>query len=256
MSAQMKAKTAAKQVVRTAHQIPPNKLHVTMSNALVNSAQGLQLSEKRVISFAVAKLDSFKSDGGTVSGKVKLSAGDYAEAFDVDPDTAYNQLQACAESIIKKQVTWYEDGPKGPKKVQINWLSKAEYSKGEGVVSIWFTSHIQPHLVQLKAKFTSYKLAQTGALRSLYSWRLLELLTQFESTGFRVMSIEDFADVMEATEKQRENFAAIRRKIIEPAVKELVEKDGWLIEWEPVKTGRKVTGLKFKFKRNPQGSLF
>ena len=252
----MKAKTAAKQPVRAAHQIPANKLHVTMSNALVNSAQGLHLSEKRVISYAVAKLDTFKPDGGTASGKVKLSASEYAEEFDVDPNTAYEQLQACAESIIKKQVTWYEDGPKGPKKVQINWLSKAEYSKGEGVVSIWFTPHMQPHLVQLKTKFTSYKLAQAGALRSLYSWRLLELLTQFESTGFRIMSVEDFADVMEATEKQRENFAKIRTKIIEPAIKELVEKDGWLIEWEPVKTGRKVSDLKFKFKRNPQGSLF
>lgn len=252
----MKSKTAAAQPVRQAHKIPPNKLHITMSNALVNSAQGLHLSEKRVVTFAVAKLDTFKSDGGTAGGKIKLSASEYAEAFDIDPNTAYEQLQACAESIIKKQVTWYENGPKGPKKVQINWLSKAEYSKGEGVVSIWFTPHIQPHLVQLKAKFTSYKLAQAGALRSLYSWRLLELLTQFEKTGFRIMSVADFADAMEATEKQRENFAAIRRKIIEPAIKELEEKDGWVIDWEPVKEGRKVTDLRFTFKRHPQGKLF
>ena len=98
----MKPKTAAKQQVRLAHKIPPNKLHVTMSNALVNSAQGLQLSEKRVVMFAVAKLDTFKPDGGAASGKVKLSAHEYAEAFEVDPNTAYEQLQACAESIIKK----------------------------------------------------------------------------------------------------------------------------------------------------------
>lgn len=60
---------------------------------------------------------------------------------------------------------------------------------------------------------------------------------------------------MEATEKQRTNFAAVRRKIIEPAVKELTEKDGWLIEWETIKAGRKVRGLRFNFIRNPQGSL-
>lgn len=36
---------------------------------------------------------------------------------------------------------------------------------------------------------------------------------------------------MEATPKQRENFVKIRIKISEPAVKELTEKDGWLIPW-------------------------
>lgn len=251
----MKASTAAKQAVRKAQEIPPSKLRVNMGNALTNAAQGLLLSEKRVLMFAVAKLDTFKSDGGTASGKVKLSASEYAELYGVDTNTAYDQLQACGESIIKKQVCWYEETPKGIKKVQINWLGKAEYIKGEGVVNLWFTPQIQPQLVQLKRNFTSYQLQQASALRSLYSWRLLELLSQYESTGWRQISVEEFAESMEATEKQRGNFAAIRRKIIEPAVKELREKDGWLIEWTPIKEGRKVASLRFEFKRNPQGSL-
>jgi plasmid replication initiation protein len=253
---QLRAKTAERQAVRPANRIPANKLRVNMSNALTNAAQGLLLSEKRVLMFAVAKLDTFKPDGGTASGKVKLSASEYAEHYGVDPDTAYDQLAGCAETIIKKQVCWYEETPKGPKKIQINWLGKAEYIKGEGVVNLWFTPQIQPHLVQLKRDFTAYQLQQASALRSIYSWRLLELLSQFESTGWRQMSVEEFADTMDASEKQRQNFNNIKRRIIEPAVKELREKDGWLIEWTPIKEGRKVAQLRFEFKRNPQGSLF
>ena len=60
---------------------------------------------------------------------------------------------------------------------------------------------------------------------------------------------------MNASEKQKADFAAIRRKIIEPAVKELIEKDGWLIEWKPIKEGRKVTGIRFTFLKNPQHQL-
>lgn len=252
----MKIGLARKQVVRKAEQIPPSKLRVNIGNALTNAAQGLLLSEKRVLMFAVAKLDTFKPDGGTASGRVKLSASEYAELYGVDANTAYDQLQACGESIIKKQVCWYEETPKGIKKIQINWLGKAEYIKGEGVVNLWFTPQIQPQLVQLKRNFTSYQLQQASALRSLYSWRLLELLSQYESTGWRQISIEEFAESMEATAKQRENFAKIRTKIIEPAVKELAEKDGWLIRWTPIKEGRKVAALRFEFKRNPQGVLF
>ena len=61
---------------------------------------------------------------------------------------------------------------------------------------------------------------------------------------------------MDATEKQRADFNNIKRRMIEPAVKELTEKDGWLIQWEAVKAGRKVKAIRFNFMRNPQGSLF
>jgi plasmid replication initiation protein len=60
---------------------------------------------------------------------------------------------------------------------------------------------------------------------------------------------------MDATEKQRADFAKLRTKIIEPAVKELIEKDGWLINWEAIKAGRKVKSVRFTFKRDPQGRL-
>jgi hypothetical protein len=52
---------------------------------------------------------------------------------------------------------------------------------------------------------------------------------------------------MGATDKQSADFAAIRRKIIEPAVKELVEKQGWEIQWRAIKAGRKVQSLRFDF---------
>jgi plasmid replication initiation protein len=60
---------------------------------------------------------------------------------------------------------------------------------------------------------------------------------------------------MEATESYKSNFGLLRKWVIEPAVAELTEKDNWIIEWEPIKRGRKVAALKFKFERNPQGQL-
>ena len=61
---------------------------------------------------------------------------------------------------------------------------------------------------------------------------------------------------MEAKESYRKNFNNLKKWIIEPAINELCNKDGWLIKWEAQKTGRKVTTLLFKFERNPQGGLF
>lgn len=251
----MRRASAAKQQARPTHELSSGKLRVTMSNALTTAAQRLSLAEKRVMMFAVGKLDTFKRNGGTETGMVKLVAHEYAELFDVDANTAYEQLQACAESIITKQVWWYEEAKRGPKKVQINWLSKAEYYAGEGTVSLWFTSHIAPHLLQLKGQFTTYQLAQASALRSVYSWRLLELLSQYASTGWRQIELDEFHHAMETPNSYRSNFKDCRRWVVEPAVKELCEKDGWLINWIPIKVGRKVSSLRFEFKRDPQGHL-
>lgn len=45
-------------------------------------------------------------------------------------------------------------------------------------------------------------------------------MMRFESSGWAEYSIEDFATSMDATEKQRSDFHDIKRRIIEPAVKE------------------------------------
>jgi len=80
-------------------------------------------------------------------------------------------------------------------------------------------------------------------------------MQSWKNKGQFEISIEDFYTAMDATEKQRQDFAAIRRRMIEPAIKELSEKENWIIQWEALKTGRKVARLRFVFLQNPQGTF-
>ena len=233
-----------------------------MSNALTRGAHGLTLAEKRIVASAVSKLDSRRVLPPGEVPRTRITAMEYAETFSVDMDTAYDQLQAAAKQLYKRSITFYEPAykrngkPLPPTMVQMRWVGSVKYQDGEGWVELAWWPDLLRHLVGLKAQFTTYQLQQASALRSAYSWKLLELLTRFQSTGMAEYTIEDFCASMEATEKQAADFAKIRTKIIEPAVKELTEKDGWLIQWETVKAGRKVKSLRFTFMRNPQGSLF
>jgi plasmid replication initiation protein len=65
----------------------------------------------------------------------------------------------------------------------------------------------------------------------------------------------EFHEATEPSATARANFKELRLRVIEPAVKELREKNGLVLEWTPVKAGRKVIGLRFSFAANPQGSL-
>jgi len=232
-----------------------------MSNALTRAGHGLTLAEKRIVASAVSKLDSRTPLPAGQVPRTRIDAAEYAETFQVDLDTAYNQLQAAAKNLYNRSISFYEPAhkrngqPLPPTKVQMRWVGSVKYQEGEGWVELAWWPDLLRHLLGLKAQFTSYQLMQASALRSAYSWKLLELLMRFESTGRAEYTIEDFCASMDATPKQASDFAAIRRKMIEPAVKELTEKDGWLIQWQPVKAGRKVKAVRFTFLRNPQQKL-
>jgi plasmid replication initiation protein len=90
----------------------------------------------------------------------------------------------------------------------------------------------------------------------VHAWRLLELFEQFASTGILNISVEDFHIAMETTDTHKKNYNNLLKKIIEPAMWELVNKDNWIIGFKSTKLGRKVNMLRFDFHKNPQGTLF
>ncbi len=231
--------------------------NISISNYIARAAQTLSLSEKRILMAGIAKLEG-------VNKEVKLSAHEYAETYGVNIHTAYDQLKAAAHSLMKRTLSWQiSDGKKIGTRHTI-WVQGYDYFKDQGIVKFKFSEYIFPFLFELQQQFTQYKLKQAASLRSIYSWRLLEMFEQMrqsidnhkKSDGWLAITIEEFWHAMEATESYKKNFSLLRKWVIEPAVKELTEKDGWLIEWEARKKGRKVTSLFFKFTRNPQNGLF
>lgn len=239
--------------------LAPDK-SVTMSNHLARAAHGLNLSEKRLVAMGLASTDSVPLRSltqATNSGwKMKISAQDYAEAFGVTTQTAYEQLQAAATNLFSRYVSYKLKGRRGPEEKKFRWVSAAHYAAGEGYVELNFSPEIAPHLLGLRKQFTTYKLKQAGALDSVYAWRLFEVLKSWQSTGVYTTSIEDFWEAMEAPPSCRKDFKALRLRIIEPAVTAIANKAHVKIEWRQIRSGgRRVTGLEFVFAPDPQGKL-
>lgn len=235
---------------------------VNMSNALVSSAQSLHLREKRVIALAISKLDSVRHPGAD-SPTVRIDAHEYAELAEIDIRGAYRELAEATESVRKRTITFAHEWSKTPgaKKTfravtRTGWVDRATYIEGQGLVEIKFSATVSPHLTFLRERFTSYQLGQASGLRSLYSWRLLELLKQFEKTGWREFEVDDFIKTLELSATYQKNFGEIKRRVIEPAVLELKVKDGWEIDVIYIKAGRKISKVRFNFKRSPQADLF
>lgn len=247
---------------RAALQMDPNapvaEKNVNMSNALTRAAHSLLLSEKRVIAACISKIDSIPAGALALKGAwtVRLSAAEYAEAFEVDLDTAYTQLRSASENLFNRYVRTVRDTRKGPEEHKFRWVGGVTYHAGEGWVELHWWHEVVPHLYGLRSEFTSYKLKQAAAMRSTYSWRLFECLQSWKDKGRYSPSIEDFQRAMDAPPSCLKDFKALRVRVIEPAVKELAEKNGLVIEWDVKRAGRKVIGLDFTFGVSPQPALF
>lgn len=232
-----------------------------MSNALARGSHALSLSEKRVVALALASVDSLPAknlfDAQRQGWTVRLFAHDYAETFEVSLDTAYDQLKSATDALMKRLWTTVEQihGEKGPTITRGQWASLAVYKEHQGTVDLTFHAKVSPHIMALRGQFTTYRLKQAAALRSVYAWRLWECIQSWKDKGRWTPTIEEFCTAMDATAKQRQNFGEIRRRIIEPAIRELRAKEGRVIDWEQVKAGRKVSGLIFTFQPDPQQKL-
>jgi plasmid replication initiation protein len=245
--------------VRTDKPLPER--HINMANILSRAAQSLKLIEKRVVAVALAKTDSVpyrdlqlaEREGWTV----RITAEEYAEQFSVTLNVAYEQLQE-AKILMERQLRFFEKGRKGLKEVIINWCGMYQYHHGEGWVEFSFTPQIAPLLLALrgeKTPFTSYQLSRVAGLKSIHSWRLFECLLSWRAKGRWEPTIEEFCYTMDLPPSYQKDFGAIRRRVIDPAMAELTEKDNLIITLDLKKSGRKVTGLDFKFRENPQGRL-
>jgi hypothetical protein len=173
-------------------------------------------------------------------------------------NTAYDQFQGAAKQLYNRSITFYEPAhkrngkPLPPTRVQMRWVGSVKYQDGEGWVELAWWPDLLRHLTGLQRQFTTYQLQQASALRSGYSWKLLELLMRFESTGWAEYTIEDFKASMDAP-PSLSDFGQVKRRIIDPAV-ELTEKDGWLISGSRSRRAAR-SRLRFTFMRDPQGQL-
>jgi plasmid replication initiation protein len=232
-------------------------IQVNMSNALTRSAHNLSLSEKRLVAICIAKTDqrprmALEKNG---SWTVRVSAADYAETYAVSMDTAYEQLKNGSNNLLKREVRTTTRTKNGLKEYAFHWVGAVDYHHGEGWVELKWWHEVVPHLYQLRGEFTKYKLESAAALRSIYSWRLYEVLKSWEKKGIYSPTIEEFQLAMDVPEKYRKNFRDIRVWIIEPAIAELQAKNNMIISYETKSIGRKVTSLVFKFQTNPQAAL-
>jgi plasmid replication initiation protein len=212
---------------------------VTKSNFFImNSNYDLSLEEQKIILTLASMVQPIDEEFKPYYFKIS----DFMKLLEINTKTKYTEIPRITKELMKKvfEIEY------GKKILQVAWLSSAEYEKGSGIIELQFSPKLKPFMLGLKKFYTSYKLANILNMKSKYSPRIYEILkcNEFKKQGYVEITVSSLRKLLKA-EKIYPLYADFKRKIIIRTQKELKKLSDIYFDFEEIKTGRKVTSIKF-----------
>lgn len=215
---------------------------VTKANTLISANYDLSLQEQKLILTLASMVQPTDEEFKEYEFRIK----DFMELLGIETQTKYTEIPKITKELMKKVFEIRE----GKDIIQLSWLSSARYKTGEGLVILKFDSSLKPYMLQLKELYTSYRLENILSLKSKYSLRLFELLKSNEYKKIWKIELDELKKLLGATEKSYSVYQNVKNRIILQAQKELKKKTDINFDFEEIKTGRKVTALRFYIHQN------
>lgn len=230
---------------------------VTKSNLLIDARQRnpLGLQEWRIVLSMISQIQLEDKEFETQ----KISVKEFSQLIDhQEPD--YKAVKKVCESLMGK---WLDIPQPNGGWLLTQWISAAEYIPGEGVIEFTFSQKLKPYLLDMKDKFTTYKLGYVLLLRSVYGIKLYEIAKMWsgaKSPNAFKYELDEFKKILGVGEDSYPLYADFKRRAIIPAIKEINEKTDLTLDFKEIKKGRKVVALDFKIKfkaqkKKPQNQL-
>jgi len=233
--------------------IPNNNDIVRKSEALVKARYKLNPLALKFVTTIIANLK--RSD--EVDKEYIFRVKDFAEMMGVSYHDIYTEMEEAVDELLKKPLHIKTDDGW----IKANWISDAEYKEGEGHISFTISKKLRPYLLAVQEKFLKYRIENILRLRSGYVIRLYEILKDWYNKANRydngkkadkIAEVRWLRETLEIPKSYKyANSSGIKYRIIEKAKKELAEYTDIKFDYEEIKTGRKVTHIKFTIEPNP-----
>jgi plasmid replication initiation protein len=219
---------------------------VTKSNYFImNSSYDLSLEEQKIILTLASMVQPTDEEFKPYDFRI----ADFMKLLGIEDKSKYTEIPKITKELMKK-VFEIQDGKK---LIQVAWLSSAEYEKGTGMVELQFSPKLKPYMIKLGTLFTQYKLANILSMKSKYSPRIYEILkcNEFKKQKYIEIKVEDIRRLLKV-DNIYPLYNDFKRFVIERTQKELKRLSDISFDFEEIKTGRKVTSLKFYIHINRQ----
>ncbi len=223
---------------------------VVQSNELIEAPFTNHMTEReqKVFAFLVsetkkADIELFKNNQNKI---IEISVKELSDILKTDIDSLYRDMEHLADTMIHKKLKLKRIDSNGNVSFEIiNIINFIKYDNGNLTIKI--NSDILYFLIELKEKFTAFRLENILRLGSSYAIKIYQLLKQYEPLYTRTFSIDELREIL-AIEDAYKLYSDFKRKVLEVSKKHINLHTDIQIEYEEIKLGRKVHKIIFHIK--------
>jgi plasmid replication initiation protein len=156
-------------------------------------------------------------------------------------------LEATGKLVTR--VYQFDEGDEGDY-LQLSLFGSVTYLNNTGLIEIELSPEVRNYLFNLKFDFTSYQLNSALNLRSKYSKRIYEMLSQHKEVGLfniSVLKLKERLKIIDPATKtdKHKNWSSFSRDVLEISRKEINKKTELKVTYTLKKTGLKYTDIEF-----------
>ena len=226
-------------------------IRVTAGNALIeaNYSEKLTARAHKVARLIIALV---KPDDTELGPFYKVSIDSLKHYLGYHEGKKWGRFLKDLEDIADRLNSEAIDIPTGDKKkyTKAYFIASWTVDLNNRTVEFEISQKLKPYLVQLKSEFTSYLLGNIPKLKSAYSIRMYELLSQYRRIGERSFEVEDLKRKLGCN---YELYGHFKSKALKKAQEDMEAHTDLRFEMGEHKSGRKVTEPTFYiFSNTPQ----
>ena len=240
------------------------KRKVVEHNALIQSVAKMQKTALKMFELAVSCIDT---ENLPENNTVYLSKKELFSFFEVSSSSKHSQFKEAIE-FMQKQAYFKIKSNKalGIEYESIVPIPYVKWNDYNDEVTIQFSEHIMPYLINLKAEFTQYKISELQKLNSKYSIILYRWLSmnynQYEhysvKGGRRAEQVEAYRNPSITVKELREITDTINeykamtnftRKILKEPLEEINAHTSFNVTYEKKKAGRSIDSIVFHIEK-------
>lgn len=219
---------------------------VVKSNDFVKAKLEWTTIEHRIILTMISQLQ--KEDSEFDYQKVRLK--ELIERSGSKSNDLYSRAEEICDKLLDQKVKIRGKTESGEREYRgYNLMSACKYVEGSGAIRAKFNPDMRPFLLELKRRFTMYRLQFVMRLSSPYAIRLYEITKMRQDLRFVRMTIEELRETL-SVEHKYDRFTDLKKHILEPARKEIKEKCDVYFTYRVQRDGRTPVGINFMIHPN------
>jgi plasmid replication initiation protein len=210
---------------------------VRKSNSLIEASYKLSVNQQKIVLLLASSI----KPGDENFQPYQINIKEFAKLLGLKNKNFYSEIDALTSDLRNKELVLSSK----QSLLRISWLSSVEYFKGTGIIELCFDPKLKPYLLQLKKRFTTYRLKEVIQLKSSFSIRIYELLKQYVKIGERIFLLETLKASLGIGPTKYSLYGDFKKRVLLVAQSEVAEKTDISFEFKEIKEGRKVVKIKF-----------